>query len=39
MSPAPAASPGAPGDRFDVDISGVGVLSNPAIDEPVNEGA
>jgi 2-keto-4-pentenoate hydratase/2-oxohepta-3-ene-1,7-dioic acid hydratase in catechol pathway len=27
-----------PGDRFDVEITGVGVLSNPVIDEPVQEG-
>jgi 2-keto-4-pentenoate hydratase/2-oxohepta-3-ene-1,7-dioic acid hydratase in catechol pathway len=28
-----------PGDRFEVEIGGVGVLSNPVIDEPAQEGA
>lgn len=28
-----------PGDRFEVEISGVGLLSNPVIDEPTSEGA
>ena len=28
-----------PGDRFDVEISGIGVLSNPVVDEPAQQGA